>query len=162
MTFAARSLISGNSVVTDRAASLPAYPTGIEMTLIDDGPAPYITLTFDTDGTWSCVSSQPSYAPTQSGTWLTGTGTSSDYYIKVNLTDDSFGLGSLTGSATSTWLSLASAQSWTITQSTVYDPQQPYGKIGIIFINFFPGDYYNLANGYVNLHVAKIPTFGGG
>lgn len=85
-----------------RAASVPAgtYST------VTSAPAT-ASITFKSDGTWAVVSDT---SPT--GTWLTGTGTGANYWMRWTTTS-----GTLTSGTTGTWLVLSSNRAYTKTDS---------------------------------------------
>jgi hypothetical protein len=162
MTFMVRAnhTIVSSFPTTDRAAYLPTF-TSAE--LVDTGPGPYVELLFNTDGTWECYGSNPSLLSPQSGTWLTGTGTSSDYYIRVNFADYSQAAGTLSGSSTDTWISLASAQSWRVTQTLSHDPALKYGGYFTVYINYVTSFTPPvLASGTFVMFTSKVPQFRNG
>jgi hypothetical protein len=161
MTFMARALhnISYSLPATDRAAVLPGYLSG---SFINTDLAPYVEMVFNTDGTWLLYGSDSGFLSPQSNTWLTGTGTSSDYYVYADLVDTGND-GVLSGSPTQTWLSLASPQSWRVTQSNSYSPADPFGAYGLIYINYVPSfSPVPLTNGYLEISVGKLPNFAPG
>ena len=160
MTFMARAnhtLIS-SFPTTDRNATLPESLSGV---FSNSDLAPYVELIFNTDGTWLLYGSNEDFLAPQSNTWLTGTGTSADYYIYADLNGS--GPGDFYGSPTQTWLSLASSQSWAVSESLPNNPVEYMFASGIIYINYVPSfSPTALAITNVTLGVGKVSDFAPG
>lgn len=158
MTFAVRSI--GGLTSLGRAVY---FPTGPYMDLITDSVAPTISLEFYAAGTWSAFSNPATGTPVtpQGDTWLTGTGTGADYYIKLYTFSESGPNGGYTGSI-DTWLDLSTTRAWTFTQTISHDPADPYFISATVALAYWPANYAILETASINFSISKIPTFGGG
>lgn len=158
MTFAVRPI--GGILNLGRAVY---FPTGPAMDLISDSITPTISLEFYTGGTWSAFSNPATGTPVtpQGDTWLTGTGTGANYYIKMYNFFESGPNGSYTGSI-DTWQDISTTRTWTFTQTISHDPADPYFISADVALAYWSADYAILASANINFSISKIPTFGGG
>ena len=154
MTFLVR---NHRTNATTLAATLPG---DISQTLITNSVGPTLTVEFYNDGTWSSFTN-PDNLNTQNGTWLTGTGTSSNYYIRfIGLTED--GPDGLFTGTVDTWQDISTTRTWTATQTLPHDPPDAYSVYGTIQIGYGGATKYILAATSIIFSVSRVPTFGGG